>query len=109
MFLFPIGSNNVNKSISLESVFLEDLCGLVNLVLIMSNSSDPYIEHLVTPVFINCSNIDFKIEVLGGDNIETVTPGEINPFNETQFRITNEGSNQTNSDSTGTYSNNQIM
>ena len=46
---------------------------------------------------------------MGGENIETVTPGEMNPFNETQFRITNEGSNQTNSDSTGMYSNNQIM
>ena len=85
----------VNKSISLESISLEDFCGLVNLVLIMSNSSDPYIEHLVTPVFINCSNVDFKVEVIGGDSIETVTPGESNPLNEIQFRISTEGANQT--------------
>ena len=88
----------VNKSVSMDSVSMENLCGLVNLVLIMSNSSEPYIEHLVTPVFINCSSIDFKVEVVGGDNnksIETVTPGENNPFKTTQFRITTGGSNQT--------------
>ena len=88
----------INKSVSLDSVSMENLCGLVNLVLIMSNSSEPFIEHLVTPVFINCSNIDFKVEALRGDSnksIETVTPGENNPFKTTQFRITTGGSNQT--------------
>lgn len=88
----------INKSVSMESVSLENLCGLVNLVLIMSNSSEPYIEHLVTPVFINCSNIDFKVEAIRGESnnsIETVTPGESNPFKKTQFRITTGGSNQT--------------
>merc|ERR1711935_1218117 len=89
----------VNKSVSMESVSMENLCGLVNLVLVMSNSSEPYIEHLVTPVFINCSSIDFKVEVkVGGDSnnsIEIVTPGESNPFKKTKFRITTGGSNQT--------------
>ena len=88
----------VNKSVSMDSVSLENLCGLVNLVLIMSNSSEPYIEHLVTPVFINCSSIDFTVDVIAGDSnksIEVVTPGERNPFKKTQFRITTGGSNQT--------------
>ena len=88
----------VNKSVSMDSVSMENLCGLVNLVLIMSNSSEPYIEHLVTPVFINCSSVDFKVEAVGGDSnnsIETVTPGEKNPFKKTQFRITTGRSNQT--------------
>ena len=49
--------------VSFGEVDLESRCGLVNLIVVMATTNDEHVEHLATPLFINCSNVDFKIEV----------------------------------------------
>ena len=83
-----------SQSINIGDFSLENLCGLVNFVSVISDSSDSYIEHSATPFFVNCSSFDFQIRVnqfRQNGSVESVTPGTTNPFKDTEFIIENTG------------------
>ena len=90
-------SRGVNE-VNFDEFSLENLCGLVNLVTVMADSSsNSYIEHSVTPFFINCSSIDYGIEVLSQNGtLETLTAGIDNPFKQSEFKINFQGKRKCN-------------
>lgn len=69
------------NKVSLGDVDLNniDKCGLISLVLVLSNSTFEYIDHVSKAVFIQCPDVDFEIEGLNVSTIEAAA-GLKNPF-----------------------------
>ncbi len=78
----------------LGQLSLANFCGMVNLISVLSDPARPYIEHKVLPLFINCSNVDFALEILPSlpRNYTPVDPGVANPFrDQIRLKVTNLG------------------
>ena len=81
-------ANLDENEVSLGNVDLSDKCGLVNLVVTISSNS--IFEHLATPLFVNCSNVDFKVQVTTSEEIPTILTGQL--LNGFEVSIENLGS-----------------
>ena len=60
-------------------------CGLVNLAVVLTNPNAGYVEHLIQPIFVNCS-LDFQVDFEGDLGETLIYPG-VQPLDGAKMKI----------------------
>lgn len=76
------------SNVSFGPVDASNFCGLLNLVFVLSDERQGYVEHTVKTLFINCSNVNFGLEIMGNESL-VVTHGDENPLKDMNIVVTN--------------------